>query len=141
LVQNFAAGVVGLTYWAASWGSGAEQMAKIAGSGEPLSGIGYAGAALIHFWAGCVKLLAVGFIFGYFWTAATAIYFLLRRDIDATEMDEVFLDADESEETVPLPAIKTDAAGAPVVATDESKPKPSEPAEPESLGIPSTADE
>ena len=53
---------------------------------------------MIRFWAGCVKLLAVGYLFSYFWTASTAIYFLLRHDVDATEMDEVFLDADATEQ-------------------------------------------
>ena len=46
---------------------------------------------------------------------STAIYFLLRRDVDATEMDEVFLDQDESEEAYGLPPLKTDDAGAPTV--------------------------
>ena len=94
LVQNFAAGVVWMGYWAAGWGSGNDQIQSILGSGEPLGGVGYAGAVLVRFFAGCVKLLAVGYLFSYFWTAAAAIYFLLRRDVDATEMDEVFLDAD-----------------------------------------------
>ena len=49
-----------------------------------------------------MKLLAVGYLFSYFWTAAAAIYFLLRRDVDATETDEVFLDADASEQTFRL---------------------------------------
>jgi len=31
-------------------------------------------------------------------------------------MDEVFLDADQSEETFGLPPLRTDAAGAPVIA-------------------------
>jgi len=115
LVQNFAAGVVWMGYWAAGWGSGSDQINSILRGGEELSAIGNAGAVLIRFWAGCVKLLAVGYLFSYFWTASTAIYFLLRRDVDATEMDEVFLDADASEQTYGLPPIQTDAAGAPVV--------------------------
>ena len=82
------------------------------GGGADLSGIGYAGAGLIRFFAGCVKLLAVGYLFSYFWTAAVAIYFLLRRDVDATEMDEVFLDADADEQASGLPTVTTDQAGA-----------------------------
>ena len=84
----------------------------------PLVRLGRFGAGLIRFWAGCVKLLAVGFIFAYFWSAATAIYLLLRRDVDATELDEVFLDEDASEEAYGLPPLKTDEAGAPVAADD-----------------------
>jgi hypothetical protein len=112
LVQNFAAGVVWMGYWAAGWGCRSDQINALLGSGGGRS------VAFIHFWAGCVKLLAVGYLFSYFWTAATAIYLLLRRDVDATEMDEVFLDADLSEQSVGLPAITTDQAGAPVAVDD-----------------------
>jgi hypothetical protein len=123
LVQNFAAGVVWMAYWAAGWGSGSGQIQSIIGSGDPLSGVGYAGAVLVRFWAGCVKLLAVGYLFSYFWTAAVAIYFLLRREVDATETDEVFLDADASEQTFELPKVTTDKAGAPVAEDDVAPPE------------------
>ena len=66
-----------------------------------------------------MKLLAVGFIYIYFWTASTAISLLLRRDIDDTELDDVFLDEDASEASFGLPPIATDDAGAPVVGNDE----------------------
>jgi len=115
LVSNFAAAVVYFTYWAASWGSGAERMALIAGPSGDLGAIGAAGRALTHFWSDCVKILAVGFLYSYFWTAATAIYFLLRRDVDATEMDEVFLEEEEGQPAYGLPPLETDDAGAPVV--------------------------
>jgi len=108
LVQNFAAGVVWLAYWAAGWGCGTEQIQRITAplnSEQAISGVGYVGAVLIQFWAGCVKLLAVGFLYGFFWTAVTSIYLLLRRDVDATALDEVFLDADESEPAEGLPPI------------------------------------
>jgi hypothetical protein len=120
LVQNFAAGVVWLTYWAASWTSGwTDDVPRIESiMNQSLDGVGRAGTVVIRFWTGCVKLVAVGFIYGYFWTAITAIYFLLRRDVDATEMDEVYLDADKSEQTFGMPPLKTDAAGAPVVAEE-----------------------
>jgi hypothetical protein len=117
LVENFAAGVIWMAYWGAGWGIGSDQLAAIRGGSTELSGIAHAGAVLVRFWAGCVKLLAVGYLFGYFWSAAAAVYFLLRRDVDATEMDEVFLDADRSEESVGLPKVTTDQAGAPVAET------------------------
>jgi hypothetical protein len=115
LVQNFAAGVVWMSCWAAGWGCGSDQIKLILSGGKELGGMGSAGAMFVRFWVECVKLLAVGYLFSYFWTAAAAIYFLLRRDVDATEMDEVFLDADESEKTAGLPPVTTDQAGAPVV--------------------------
>lgn len=114
LVQNFAAGVVWMSYWAAGWGSGQEQLNALMNVGD-LSGAAWLGAILVRFWSECVKLLAAGYLFSYFWGAAAAIYLLLRRDVDATEMDEVHLDADASEQTFDLPKVDTDAAGSPVV--------------------------
>ncbi len=116
-VQNFAAGIIWLTYWSASWGATSDQIQAIMPGGN-ISGIGYAGAWLVRFWTGCVKLLAVGYIFSFFWTASVAIYFLMRRTVDATEMDEVFLEADESEKPAALPTIVTDEAGAPNISEE-----------------------
>jgi hypothetical protein len=120
LVQNFAAGVIWLTYWAAGWGSTDTQIIAVMPGGE-ISGLGYAGAWLIRFWVGCVKVLAVGYLFSYFWTASVVIYFLLRRNVDATEMDEVFLDADEGEKPAGLPKIATDESGAPTMTGEGSE--------------------
>jgi hypothetical protein len=114
LVQNFAAGVIWMGYWAAAWGCGSGQIESVMGVGKELSGPAWFGAGLIRFWTECVKLLAVGYLFSYFWCAAAAIYLLLRRNVDATEMDEVYLDADASEQAVGLPPVTTDQAGAPV---------------------------
>jgi len=105
LVQNFAAGVIWLGYWAAGWGCGSDQINAILSGSDELSSVGQFGAGMIRFWAGCVKLLAVGYLFSYFWTASTAVYFLLRRDVDATELDEVFLDADATEQESSLPSV------------------------------------
>ncbi|NLE40058.1 MAG: hypothetical protein GX621_18740 [Pirellulaceae bacterium] len=107
LVSGFAEGVVALTDWAASWACGNERMEAIL---DHEASAGY----LITFWQDGVRILAVGFLYSYFWTAATAIYFLLRRNVDATEMDEVYLD-DEAGEVHGLPNIGADEQGAPVV--------------------------
>ncbi len=121
-VSNFAAVMISLSWWAAGWSAGSEEgvarAVLIAQGSEAWVGFAGPGATLIRFWTGCVNLLAVGFLFGYFWTASTAIYFLLRRDVDDTEMDEVFLDSDRSEETFGLPTVTADEAGAPVVEDD-----------------------
>ena len=55
-----------------------------------------------------IPLVAVAFLSSYFWTVSTAIYFLLRRDVDATEMDEVYLPDDEHDYA--LPPLSGDAA-------------------------------
>ena len=132
LVREFAAGVVWMSYWAASWGSGADRIHAIQGvaGSEPLTGASWLGAKLIHFFVACVKLLAAGYLFSYFWTASAAVYLQLRRDVDATETDEVYLDADATEPSPELPAIVKDEAGAPVVAADTAEgPRPAGDAE------------
>jgi hypothetical protein len=124
VVSNFAAGVIWVSYSAAGWGAGVDnvELIRLIREGQ----LGGAGRIIEVCWVGCVKLLAVGFIYGYFWTASTAIYFLLRRDVDATEMDEVFLDEDASEPSYGLPPLKTDEVGAPVVDEDVPEVEPDE---------------
>ncbi|MFH1265026.1 MAG: hypothetical protein ABIK89_04820 [Planctomycetota bacterium] len=129
VVSNFAAGVIASTHWAADWGADTSQWLLGDGSGDrqidlllaeeaELGALGGVGAGLIHFWSACLKLLAVGFLYSYFWTASTCIYFLLRHDAQGTEMDEVFLDEEPDEPASGLPPLETDEAGAPVVADD-----------------------
>jgi hypothetical protein len=54
------------------------------------------GAALVAIWIWLFFLLVVGFGYSYFWTAATIVYFLMRRHVDDTDMDEVHLEEDEA---------------------------------------------
>jgi hypothetical protein len=55
------------------------------------------GAFLVSFWVGLFFLLIVGFGYSYFWTASTLIYFLMRRHVDDTEMDEVYFEEGDLE--------------------------------------------
>jgi hypothetical protein len=61
------------------------------------------GAGLVAFWLYLVFLMVVGFGYSYFWTAATIIYLLMRRKVDDTEMDEVYVEEDEAEEPYSMP--------------------------------------
>lgn len=140
LVSLFASAVVYLSFWGASWTAGAERTEQLLQHAAPFNILDTtrgaqqadenvstalrAGASLIGFWAGCVNLLALGFVFSYFWTASTAIYLLLRRDTDATEMDEVFVEG--LDERHSLPPLKTDTAGVPLADADESVESPSD---------------
>jgi len=124
LVANFAAGIVTMTHWAASWAVVEGRMAALVGSPNELGEIAGVGTALISFWVGCVKLLAVGFLYGYFFTASGCIYLLLRRDVDATEMDEVYQDADATEPSYGLPPMRYDEAGAPEVGNSGAENSP-----------------
>ena len=109
VVENFAAAVIWLAEWAAGLGD-----PKLLINGELR--VTHAGVGLIGLWTGVVKLLALGYAFSYLGVASTAIYYQMRRDTDARETDEVFLDADQGEQTFGLPKLQKDAAGAPEMA-------------------------
>ncbi len=117
LVSTFVAALVGLSSWAAGWGAG-PRIGLMGASG--LGRLVDAGSWLVGFWTDLVVALAIGYFYGYFWTASSAIYLLLRRDVDATETDEVFLDADRSEPAHALPPLSTDGQGAPVAADEKT---------------------
>jgi hypothetical protein len=55
------------------------------------------GAFLVGIWLGAAFLAMLGFGYAYFWSASTIIYMLLRRTMDAAEMDEVYFEEDEYE--------------------------------------------
>lgn len=112
LVALFQDAIIRLSRWATTLGSTTDRFYKVL-TGEAGQASDF-GASLIHFWEICVGMLALGFAFSYFWTAMTAIYFLLRRHVDATELDEVYLP--EEQELFGLPPLKSDAAGVPIVA-------------------------
>lgn len=62
---------------------------------EGIWGVEKAAAAMVSFWMVLVFLLVIGFSYSYFWSASTMIYLLMRKKVDETELDEVYL-ADES---------------------------------------------
>ena len=118
VVSLFVSGVPAFALWAADWGMSDDKIQPIreylqANHSERASLELSTGASLFVFWVSCVKLFGTGYLASYFWTAMTAIYLLLRRDIDATEMDEVFLT--DEEETYGLPPLATDETGVPGV--------------------------
>jgi hypothetical protein len=64
---------------------------------EVLNGANKVGAFLVAVWLGIAFLLMLGFGYSYFWSASTIIYLLMRRHVDAAELDEVYLEEDEQE--------------------------------------------
>jgi hypothetical protein len=120
VVLIFAKGVITYSYWAASWGAGGARMTEIIDTttNQDAAGVFAAGAHAIGFWVRVVKTLAAGFLFSYFWCAGTYIYFLLRQSVDATEMDEVFVE--EEPESYALPPLKTEPGQPPQVAEPDA---------------------
>ncbi len=150
IVGTLTQGVVQMAYWSTSWGTGlygSDRIDVIQGylPGPPnlptppvitsaadggstevvVSGSKSleVGRGLIGLWNAFVKTLAAAFIYGLFWCQAAAIYLLLRKDVDETEMDEIYV-ADEKR-TYELPPLKSDASGIPqvqsLVAVEETQ--------------------
>lgn len=122
-VVFFAQLVVYLSGWAVSWGASGSSMAQLFshapevsgwqllfGPSAELSAGRQVGAFLIAIWLHGIFLLMAGFVYSYFWTASTIMYFLLRHEVDATDMDEVYLEEEEEEEEFGVPAMEGEEA-------------------------------
>jgi len=101
LVSAFSTLVLEASYWAASWGAGGQRMADIVNDLSSESTMLFAGSILIQICAILVQTIAVAFNHGFFWCAATAIYLLLRREVDEAELDEVFVEDEEDRYALP----------------------------------------
>jgi hypothetical protein len=103
VVVIFANGVITYSFWAASWGSSADRMIDIqtAMNDPEAGGMFGVGSHAIGFWVRVVQYLAIGYLFSYFWCAATYIYFLLRQAVDATELDEVAVEEEQERHGLP----------------------------------------
>jgi hypothetical protein len=55
------------------------------------------GAFLVAAWLYLIFLIVLGFGYSFFWCASTIIYLLMRRKVDDTELDEVYLEEEEAE--------------------------------------------
>lgn len=83
------------------------------------------GACLIWFWATLFVLFMYAFVVSFFYSGCTLIYLLLRREVDVTDMDDVYVE--ELEEAPPeAPAAPPEAAPAPT-AEPAAGPAPAEP--------------
>lgn len=123
-VVQFATLLVYLSGWAVSWGAGRENVAALFAYAPNLANwhelfgpvsdeltpklYRTFGARLVAVWLYLLYVLVIGFVYSYFWTASTIIYFLLRRSVDATDLDEVYLEEEEQEEFGMAPEMDQD---------------------------------
>ena len=137
LVFLFSESIIALTFWAASWGSNISEtiaaerdgIARIqqiqAAANNPTldddPAITMFGPHVIYWCNGLVRVIATAFTYSYFWCVFSAIYLLLRRDVDQTEFDEVWLE--DNDDRYGLPPIKPDPAGVPELAERRSADK------------------
>lgn len=135
-VVLFADLLVHMTQWAVAWGGG-DKLASLLGqlfyyapdasgwgpqAGRPIdepTGMRWFGAVCTGIWLYLLFFLLVGFVYSYFWSASTIIYCLLRRDVDNTEMQEVFLEGEADD--LGMPGEPT-APTSPVVSSGEPPP-------------------
>ena len=115
-VLLFTSLILGISTWAVSWGAGESLVAAMStGETSDLSTLQRVGIGIHQFWTVGVKTVALSFAYSYFWVATSAVYLLLRRDTDAKEMDEVFLEEGVSQVAAGLPNLTLDEAGAPII--------------------------
>ena len=127
LVMQLATAVTELGWWATSWGANiasGDRVADLQGLGASVDQAGNAiersgaygfAVDMIQFWNQVLMTLAASFMYALFWCLASAVYLLLRKDVDETEMDEVY-QVDEKR-TYELPPLKSDENGIPQVQT------------------------
>jgi hypothetical protein len=129
--------IIELSDWAVSWGATADRIAEIRATREIMTvveegnrdwNLFTVGATIIGFWKACVRTIAIGYIYSFFWCAVTAIYYLLRKDEDGTEPEEVTYD--EPAEPRGLPPLTSDVMGVPGVSDDPMPPSGASSAEP-----------
>jgi len=84
------------------------------------------GAGIVCFWLTLIFLLMLGFSYSFFWSAATMIYFLMRKKVDESELDEVFIEDDEPPVPPAPPKIAegtgTSPTSLPVIASPPTPP-------------------
>ena len=78
--------------------------------------VNYIGPFLVSCWLYLVFLMIVGFGYSFFWSMSTMTYLLMRRKVDDTDMDEVYLEEDDSDDTYtpstpPAPSTSASSGG------------------------------
>jgi hypothetical protein len=123
VVKFFALATIAIGDWSIHWGLDHSNMQQLVVQPDEriqdnLSGVPLVAASAIRFWKSFLTSIAAGYQAGYLWAAAVGIYLLLRRDVDAAELDEVFLDDEEPD--FGMPPLEDDESGVPEVAPTEA---------------------
>lgn len=92
------------------------------------------GAFLIGLWVLIIAGLLYAFVASFYLSGATMVYFLLRRKVDATDLEDIYLEEDEADEPMlDLPAssgVSVGEATTPSAESAKPKPKPEPPQTP-----------
>ncbi len=136
VVQIFTTATIAFGDWGVSWGSGTEAVQRLRES--PASELGReprdtpmpqtqpdadtatdavhrSASRLRRYWLHFARSIGVGFAAGFVWVSGVGMYLLLRRDIDATEMDEITLE--DQDHLYGLPSLEQHPSGVPEVTS------------------------
>jgi hypothetical protein len=100
VVEIVTAIVIDFGFWALSWGSGGVNALQLrqwaldyarTGTTPGASSAEALGATLVGLVVALIQAVAIAFRYTFFFTAASAIYLLLRHNVDEKELDEVWL--------------------------------------------------
>ncbi len=94
----------------------------------PVSATEWVGGVLIAVWVFLLVALLGAFAVSFFFCGSTQMYFLLRRDVDATDLEEVYYEepADDVPPAAPEPSTAT-AGAAPAAAAPPGESAPQSP--------------
>ncbi|HYO23787.1 MAG TPA: hypothetical protein VEQ85_02460 [Lacipirellulaceae bacterium] len=134
LVTLLVEGALQSIEWGVRAGAGEEQAAMLLYDGPRPDGgspgaLNNAASGLIRFWNAALASLATAFPMAYLWPAAMAIYLLLRRLIDSTELGEVQFDEGPAGHGLP-PLVKSPTTGIPAVSSAPAVPPAASPGTP-----------
>ena len=85
------------------------------------------GAFLILVWVYLVVALLGAFVISFYFSANTVIYYLMRREVDATELDDVYLEQVDEDFAETAPVVTTPAAPVASASPTEQPPVTTEP--------------
>ena len=101
VVYYFSHAAVAVTEWMVSWGAGNERAQQLimttpnGAEAAALTGIAATAGRAIQFWNWTLFAGAASFPVAHLWTSAVGIYLVMRRHVDAAEMEEVQLENGE----------------------------------------------
>lgn len=117
-VEGFAQLVIAGNHWAISCGLSRERLAQLLSGELNDTWMVWTGTRLMSWGDGLVRTIAKAYYFSFLFCSSSAIYLLLRREVDQTDFDEVYLP--EEAGTYSLPTLRPGPHGVPEV--EESAP-------------------
>jgi hypothetical protein len=103
--------------WTAIWPTPSLTSFTSAGDGLALDGAATVASFFVHCWVYLVVSLLGAFAISFYFSSNTIIYYLLRKDVDATDMDDVYLEETEDDfAEQPAPAAPANQAASTAAA-------------------------